>query len=132
MTRTLHLIRTVPRVGYAFAEAVDTGRPLEPIETTHWLVVGTRRIALRTGANLIGRDPQAAVWVDVPGVSRRTRSRSRQRRGHAGGSGSKNGTRSNDEPVRGRIRLRHGDRVQIATEVLVLHESTGGVSTITQ
>ena len=127
------LIRTVPRVGYAFAEAVDTGRPLEPIETTHWLVVGTRRIALRTGANLIGRDPQAAVWVDVPGVSRR----------HAQlvldngvvtleDLGSKNGTRSNDEPVRGRIRLRHGDRVQIATEVLVLHESTGGVSTITQ
>ena len=125
------LIRTVHRVGYAFAEPLDAGTV--PDSPTHWLVVGDRRIALRSGANLVGRDPEAAVWLDVPGVSRR----------HARivledgvvtleDLGSKNGTRCGDRPVRRRIRLRHGDRIQIASEVLVLYEPAGGLSTITQ
>jgi DNA-binding winged helix-turn-helix (wHTH) protein len=127
------LIRTVHRVGYAFAEPIDTGQPREATAASHWLVVGDRRIALRSGANLVGRDPQATVWLDVPGVSRR----------HAQivledgvatleDLGSKNGTLCGGDLVRGRIRLRHGDRIQIATEVLVLQESTGGISTVTQ
>ena len=131
--RETGFIRTVHRVGYAFAEPVDTGSSSTSPATTHWLVVGGRRIPLRNGANLIGRDPEATVWLDVPGVSRR----------HAQvvleddavsiqDLGSKNGTLVGDEPVRGRILLRHGDRIRIASELLVLHESDSGISTVTQ
>jgi DNA-binding winged helix-turn-helix (wHTH) protein len=126
-------IRTVHRVGYAFAEPLDTRPQPGAAATTHWLVVGDRRIALRSGVNIIGRDPAAAVWLDVPGVSRR----------HAQivlddrvvtleDLGSKNGTLCRDRPVRERVRLRHGDRIQIASEVLVLYEPGAGLSTITQ
>jgi pSer/pThr/pTyr-binding forkhead associated (FHA) protein len=100
---------------------------------THWLVVGSRRIPLKNGANIIGRDPDAAVWLDVPGVSRRHAQVILQ----AGTAvledlGSKNGTLVADRPARGRVALRHADRIQVATEVLVLHVSDSGVSTATQ
>jgi pSer/pThr/pTyr-binding forkhead associated (FHA) protein len=128
------LIRTVHSVGYAF-----TGTPRAesatavPATTTHWLVVGDRRIALQAGPNLIGRDPQAAVWLDVPGVSRRHA----QIALDSGGAiledlGSKNGTLLGDKPVRGPMLLRNADRIQIAAEVMVFHESTSGMSTATQ
>ena len=35
------------------------------------MIAGTLRFALQDGVNVIGRDPDAAVWVDAPGVSRR-------------------------------------------------------------
>ena len=46
--------------------------------------------------------------------------------------GSKNGTLVGDRPVRGRVALRHADRIQVATELLVLHVSDSGISTATQ
>jgi DNA-binding winged helix-turn-helix (wHTH) protein len=127
------LIRTVHRVGYAFDEAVVADMPDQAAAATHWLVVGDRRIALRKGVNLIGRDPAASVWLDVPGVSRR----------HAHivledglavleDLGSKNGTLLGGRRVEGRVTLRDSDRIEIATEVLVVHESGSGMSTITQ
>jgi DNA-binding winged helix-turn-helix (wHTH) protein len=128
------IIRTAHRVGYAFAAPVEADTPAGTAPAaTHWLVVGTRRIALRNGVNVIGRDPEATVWLDVAGVSRR----------HAhiilenGAAtledlGSKNGTLVGDRPVRGRVPLRNADRIQVATELLVLHVSGSGVSTATQ
>jgi len=127
------IIRTAHRVGFAFAASTAAEAPAQVAPgPTHWLVLGTRRIPLQDGANVIGRDPDAAVWLDVPGVSRR----------HAqvilenGAAvledlGSKNGTLVADRPVRSRVSLRHADRIQIATEVLVLHVSGRGVSTAT-
>ena len=105
------IIRTAHRVGFAFAASIDaTSGRRDPPPVTHWLIVGTRRIALLPGANVIGRDPDATVWLDVPGVSRR----------HAQvilldgvavleDLGSKNGTLVGDRPVRGRVALRHAD-----------------------
>jgi len=129
--RDAPLIRTVHRIGYAFEEPVQTGAPAAAI--THWLTIGAQRIPLRHGVNLIGRDPAATVWLDLPGVSRRHAQIVLQE-----GSatledlGSKNGTRVGDTLVRGHVRLRNADRIQIATEVLVLHESRDGMSTLTQ
>jgi DNA-binding winged helix-turn-helix (wHTH) protein len=125
-------IRTAHRVGYAFAALSD--QDAERTRTQmFWLIAGTRRFALQDGVNVIGRDPDTDVTIDVAGVSRR----------HAqivvsDGSatiedlGSKNGTLVGDRPVRGRIALRNADRIQLATELLVFQVSGGGVSTETQ
>ena len=126
------LVRTAHRVGYAFAGTTGADRaPTVPLPT-HWLMVGGRRIALRNGANVIGRDPEAEVWLDVPGVSRRHA----QITVESGVAtledlGSKNGTLLGDRPIHGRVVLRNADRVQIATELLVFHVSTSGISTAT-
>jgi len=128
------LIRTAHRVGYAFAGSIDRG-PQEPVPgaVTCWLEAGTRRIALRDGVNVIGRDPDAAVWLDVSGVSRR-HARITVDTGEATleDLGSKNGTLVADRPVTGRVALHNADRIQLATEVLVFRVSGAGMSTETQ
>jgi DNA-binding winged helix-turn-helix (wHTH) protein len=127
------IIRTAHRVGFAFSASTDASVPEQASAVTHWLIARSRNFPLHDGANVIGRDPGAAVWLDVPGVSRR----------HAqviveGDTavledlGSKNGTLVADRPVRGRITLRNADRIQIATELLVFQSSTSGISTATQ
>jgi DNA-binding winged helix-turn-helix (wHTH) protein len=128
------VIRTAHSVGYAFAGTLNQSEPAEtPSGLTHWLIVGTQRIALQDGTTVIGRDPEAAVWLDVAGVSRR----------HAqiilmDGTailedlGSKNGTLVGDRPVRGRVPLRNADRIQVATQLLVYQISGRGISTLTQ
>ena len=67
-------IRTVPRFGYWFVglqrgrvAAADSGPA--PIVRC-WLVWEARQVALNEGRNVIGRAPDAAVWIDAPGVSR--------------------------------------------------------------
>ena len=125
-------IRTAHRVGYAFA-ASDEREPDRTSTTRFWLIAGTRRFALQDGANVIGRDPDTDVMLDVAGVSRR----------HAQivvsadtatieDLGSKNGTLVGDRPVRGRIELRNADRIQLATELLIFQVSGRGGSTETQ
>jgi DNA-binding winged helix-turn-helix (wHTH) protein len=66
-------IRTVHGVGYAFhapAVSIDSAST-----TSHpprwWLLWRDRTFALSEGANLIGRDPECAIWLDESGVSRR-------------------------------------------------------------
>ena len=116
------LVRTAHRVGYAFAGSMQ-GEAQAPTASafTYWVVDGTRRVPLREGINVIGRDADATVWLDVPGVSRR----------HAhivleGGSawledlGSKNGTLVGGRPVVGRVPLRHANHIRLATETLEL------------
>lgn len=123
------LIRTSHRVGYAFtAPAAAASSPA----VACWLAAGERRMVLRQGTNVIGRDPAAAVWLDVAGVSRR-HAQIIVENGAASieDLGSKNGTLVADRPVRGCVPLRHGDRIQLATEQLVFHVSDTGLSTVT-
>jgi DNA-binding winged helix-turn-helix (wHTH) protein len=63
------IIRAVPRVGYAFDAPVSTENPLAAAGEEHpavkrWLVWRARRVSLAAGANLIGRDPDARLWLD--------------------------------------------------------------------
>jgi pSer/pThr/pTyr-binding forkhead associated (FHA) protein len=37
----------------------------------YWLVMSSGQIPLTAGENLVGRDPNARVWIDSPSVSRR-------------------------------------------------------------
>ena len=70
-------IRTVPRFGYAFLEkskesghdrpgALDTNR-----DARFRLVWSGGRVALGDGAHVLGRDPDLALFLDSPTVSRR-------------------------------------------------------------
>jgi DNA-binding winged helix-turn-helix (wHTH) protein len=62
-------IRTLHGFGYAFAasepRAIDNRT-----DATFW-VMGDSPVRLNTGTNILGRDPDATVWFDRPGVSRR-------------------------------------------------------------
>jgi DNA-binding winged helix-turn-helix (wHTH) protein len=125
------LIRTAHGVGYAFTGAISDGE--RPPATTHWVIAGSLRFALRDGINVIGRDPDAAVWVDAPGVSRR-HAQIVLENGTASleDLGSKNGTLVGDRPAHGRIELRHGDRIQVASVQLIFNTATTEVSTATE
>jgi len=61
-------IRTVNRVGYAFARSIE--RDLQGVLLWHWVVVSGRHVVLKSGENRIGRDPASTVWLDSAGVSR--------------------------------------------------------------
>ncbi len=68
-------IRTVHGVGYAFhAEAValdEAASGNHPPAPRFWLISKERTFSLSEGRNLIGRDPECAIWLDESGVSRR-------------------------------------------------------------
>lgn len=68
-------IRTAHGVGYAFcADAIELGsaaRPHDDAKTRCWLLWKDRTFFLAAGDNVIGRDPNCAVWLDHAGVSRR-------------------------------------------------------------
>jgi DNA-binding winged helix-turn-helix (wHTH) protein len=59
------VIRTVHRVGYAFAlAAIDSG-------SAHFsILLGDDEIPLRSGENGIGRDPRGTIVINAPDVSR--------------------------------------------------------------
>ena len=112
-------IRTVHGVGYAFEPESPIQRPGE-LEGRHRLVVAGRPVPLVAGDNLIGRDPDAAVYLEDTSVSRR----------HAvitiSGAdagvtdlGSKNGTSVGGEPVTDLVRLEDGDTIRAGSVLLV-------------
>lgn len=102
------IVRTVHRVGYALDVPVE--RDAAAPTGSHWLISGTRRIALVSGENIIGRDPAASVWVDHPTVSRR-HARLTILATHAvlEDLGSTNGTSFRGRPVEGGVTLHSGD-----------------------
>ena len=63
------VIRTVPRVGYAFCRAITSAAPL-PGGVSSWILVAGKRFPLLEGENTVGRDPLCAIWIDVASVSR--------------------------------------------------------------
>ena len=68
------IIRTVHGYGYAFVgEVVDERPPAPDAIPRHmcWLVMGRRRFPLAEGEQIVGREPDASVWLDSPKVSRR-------------------------------------------------------------
>lgn len=108
-------VRTVPRFGYAFCATVEGPAPPGPTRREAlgcWLILEDRRIELVEGVNVIGRDPAAQAWIDLPTVSRH----------HArividGGQAqledleSKNGTSVGGTPVEAPVLLRDRDRI---------------------
>ncbi len=67
-------IRTVQRFGYQFIADVHEAEPAVDIAVaslTYWLVWHARQVSLSAGENIVGRSPDASVWIDADGVSRR-------------------------------------------------------------
>ena len=116
------LVRTIHGYGYAFIGDVATAQrraePRAPL-SIYRVIVGERDIALATGDNIIGRSPDAAVFVDDGGVSRQ----------HArividsGGAmledlESKNGTMLDGQPVHAPTRLSDGSLIVVGATAL--------------
>jgi DNA-binding winged helix-turn-helix (wHTH) protein len=128
------IIRTVMRIGYAFAAPLVAAEPAPAAAAAaHWLVADGRSYPLYEGENSIGRDAGSVVWLDSGGVSRR----------HAAitiaGSeaaladlGSKNGTTVNGVELRESLTLRDGDRLFVGTVPLTYRSSRAALSTETQ
>jgi len=124
------IIRTAHRVGYAFCPELEHTPSASGL--CHWLTVSGRRIVLRDGENLIGRDPSSNVWLDSASVSR---AHARIVVGEHGVSiedcHSKNGTRVGEERVTSATALRDGDRLRFGTVSAVYRASGAGMSTET-
>lgn len=113
------IIRTSHRIGYAFCRPVETSTARRT-GVAHYVLVDERRIVLRPGENMIGRDPAAIVWLDSVAVSRRhARIIVDGQGGRLEDLGSKNGTTIGDRRVIGACSLRDGDLICIGTTRLL-------------
>jgi Transcriptional regulatory protein, C terminal/FHA domain len=131
------LIRTVNRIGYAFGGALARSAPPGPppalSAAIHWVEVNGRRLQLGAGENLIGRSPEAEVWLDVASISRRhARIVVRDGTAELHDLGSKNGTCANDRPLAGQVPIVDGDRIRVGKVTLVYRRAEGGLPTETQ
>ncbi len=112
-------IRTIRRFGYAFCATVtdDASFPVSPLGS--WLMCEGRQIRLVEGENIIGREPEAAVWLDFFTVSRRhARIVISGDRAIVEDLGSKNGTQVRGERISGAVELEDGDEIRIGSIVL--------------
>jgi DNA-binding winged helix-turn-helix (wHTH) protein len=123
----MRFIRTAHSVGFAFCAPVTASHVPDGIGNRCWLIARGRRVWLKPGDNIIGRDPACDVWLNAPSVSRR----------HArivvdGASAriedldSKNGTRLANSPVTAPVTLNDGDEVQIGRFSIVYREASQG------
>ena len=130
--RESHLVRTVPKFGYAFAgDAVPEGvsQPAES-ERVYKLIWKDREIALAEGENILGRERDVTAWIDVHSVSRHhARIRVRGEVATLEDLGSKNGTFLMGDPVSAPRPLRDGDRIRIGSVEMTFRCYVGGVST---
>jgi hypothetical protein len=66
-------VRTINRFGYWFVANVqegDAGDVPEKAPIRYWLVWETRQIPIAEGEHVVGRSPEAGVWIDAAGISR--------------------------------------------------------------
>ena len=117
-------VRTMHRFGYWFIGSVqssddpDEDAPPSP-RVRYWLVWETRQIPLTVGDNIVGRAPDATVWLDAPGVSRHhAKIRLEGAEAFVEDLGSKNGTYIGGERVSGRSPLTDGDQIRLGSIVV--------------
>ena len=116
-------VRTVYRFGYAFSGNAVEMSPAAPGVATggrsYWLIEGVRRIELVDRDTIIGRDPHAGAWLDLPSVSRQhARLRIDGDTATLEDLESKNGTFVGGEPVRSPARLQDGDEIRLGSVLL--------------
>ena len=119
-------IRTVHRFGYAFRETVPHGEAGRSAsrgagEVSFRLKWMNGRVTLEEGEHLIGRDPDAEIFLNSGGVSRR-----HARIGISAGRatiedlGSKNGTFVGDQRVESPRSVTDGDTIRVGSVDLTL------------
>jgi DNA-binding winged helix-turn-helix (wHTH) protein len=116
-------IRTVHGFGYAFdAEATEDEPRLPPVSVLGYIEWEHGVLRLGEGENVIGRDDDVAVRIDMAGVSRH-----HARITAAGGRftledlSSKNGTYLREEPLGAPAALEDGDAIRLGETRIVFH-----------
>ena len=115
-------IRTMHRFGYWFISKVEVGEagkePAQP-SARYWLLWETRQVPLTDGDNILGRAPDAAVWIDAIGVSRHhARIIIEGHDATVEDLGSKNGTYVGGQRVTAPCRLADGDQIRLGSVVI--------------
>ncbi len=132
-------IRTIRREGYRWEEKVRPAadRPVRSARDEgdvrprprFRLVLEGREVQLVEGENVLGRDPDAALWIDHPSVSRRHASIQ-----VAGGKatledlGSKNGTFLGGKKLARKTVLADGDELRVGPETMVFRTLSPGTT----
>jgi DNA-binding winged helix-turn-helix (wHTH) protein len=120
-------VRTMHRFGYWFIADISEGAPAMPAPipgaakpvSRYWLIWDQRQIPLFDGENIIGRAPDAAVWLEAPGVSRHhARIRLEGELATIEDLGSKNGTYVGGERLTTPTVLADGDQIRISSVVM--------------
>jgi len=116
-------VRTMHRFGYWFIGSVHEGdageEPVKPI-VKYWLMWETRQVPLTEGDNILGRAPDATVWIDALGVSRHhARIIVEGRDATVEDLGSKNGTYVGAQRVTAPYRLTDGDQIRLGSIVII-------------
>ena len=115
-------IRTMNRFGYSFigeAQRCEETEADHPPAIRYWLVWDMRQIALNEGDNILGRAPDAGIWIDAPGVSRHhARIRLEDSAVAVEDLGSKNGTYLRGERITAPTPLVDGDQIRLGSVVI--------------
>jgi hypothetical protein len=127
-------VRTVHGFGYAFdGEAKEEAPRRRPVSVAAHLTWNRRSIVLLDGENVIGRDPDLAVRIDAPGVSRRhARILAEDGRFTLEDLGSKNGTYLGDQRLWSPAELADGDEFRLGQTLLVFRVLREGAPTATE
>ena len=116
--RAARYVRTLHGFGYAFGAAAandDSSVARRPGRSTFW-VLSQGPVPLTEGENILGRDPDATVWFDRPGVSRRhAQITVRGDEATLEDLGSRNGTYVGDERVVKPTALGDGDQIRLGS-----------------
>jgi len=122
-------IRTIRREGYRWEAPVRSvsDRPVRPVgepeeqPRPHFrLVLEKREVQLLEGENVVGREADAALWIDHPLVSRRhARILIADGKATIEDLGSKNGTYVKGSRIDSSTRLADGDELRIGPETMV-------------
>jgi hypothetical protein len=114
-------VRTMHRFGYWFIASVNGTQAQEPSrQIRYWLIWETRQLPLFDGENVVGRAPDAAVWLEAQGVSRcHARIRLEGARATIEDLSSKNGTFVNGARLTAPVELTDGDQIRVGAIVMV-------------
>jgi len=118
-------LRTVFGYGYAFSgEAVPDEAPRPGRGHPRCRVLlGGRKIPLSDGVNVIGRDPDAAVWIDDTTVSRHhARIVVGEKEARLEDLESKNGTFVEGKRVAKAVRISDGDEIKVGSVFLTFRD----------
>jgi DNA-binding winged helix-turn-helix (wHTH) protein len=134
-------IQTIPRVGYRFTGAVrrtarkGTGASVSPRARLFEcrLSWAGKKARLQDGAWVLGRDPEADVFIDMSNVSRRhARVLVDGEKATIEDLGSKNGTFVRGVRIASPTPLSGGDEIHLGAVRLLFRAGTGPSSTMTQ
>jgi DNA-binding winged helix-turn-helix (wHTH) protein len=134
--RNPQYVRTVHRFGYAFCAAATEVPEIERVKAAGfgcWLVWESYQIPLKSGENILGREPEATACLDAATVSRRhARIVILESEATLEDLGSKNGTYLRGARVTGLSKLVDGDEIHVGSAVVRFRMTSAGGSTATQ